>query len=94
LDRSQRTEKYSSADFVAHAGIPTYIDGRHAIAHNKIMIVDGNEVLTGSFNFTKAVEEHNAKNLLVFQDASLAVKYTENWRNHSEHSEAYEGGVK
>jgi hypothetical protein len=25
LDRSQRTEKSSSADFVAHAGIPTYI---------------------------------------------------------------------
>src|SRR5450755_3995742 len=26
LDKSQRTEKYSSADFVQHAGIPTYID--------------------------------------------------------------------
>ena len=33
LDRSQRTEKYLSADFVAHAGIPTYIDAAHAIAH-------------------------------------------------------------
>jgi hypothetical protein len=31
LDNSQRTEKYSSADFVADAGIPTYIDARHAI---------------------------------------------------------------
>lgn len=26
LDKSQRTEKYSSADFVAHAGIPVQID--------------------------------------------------------------------
>lgn len=24
--------------FVAHAGIPTYIDEKHAIAHNKIMM--------------------------------------------------------
>ena len=26
LERSQRTEKYSSADFVAHEGIPTFIE--------------------------------------------------------------------
>src|SRR6266581_8976867 len=26
LDKSQRTEKYSSADFLGNAGVPTYID--------------------------------------------------------------------
>ena len=30
LDRSQRSERYSSADFVTHAGIPTFIDDKHA----------------------------------------------------------------
>jgi hypothetical protein len=30
LDKSQKREKYTSADFVAHAGIPTYIDSAHA----------------------------------------------------------------
>ena len=34
LDKSQRGEKYSSADFVIHAGIPTLIDAKHSIAHN------------------------------------------------------------
>ncbi len=53
LDKSQRTEQYSSADFVLHAGIPTYIDDKHAIAHNKIMLIDGRTIITGSFNFTK-----------------------------------------
>lgn len=91
LDKSQRTEKYSSADFVAHAGIPTSIDAKHAIAHNKIMIIDGRTVLTGSFNFTKAAEEHNAENLLVIQDAALAAKYDANWHAHEGHSEAYGG---
>jgi len=33
LDKSQRNEKYTSADFVAHAEILTYIDSAHAIAH-------------------------------------------------------------
>ncbi len=91
LDKSQRSERYSSADFVAHAQIPTFNDAKHAIAHNKIMIIDGGTLLTGSFNFTKAAEEHNAENLLVIHDAGLAAQYAENWKHHLEHSEPYAG---
>ena len=91
LDKSQRSEKYSSADFVAHEGIPTFIDAVHAIAHNKVIIVDGEVVLTGSFNFTKAAEEKNAENLLVIHDKALAAKYRENWEDHRRHSEEYAG---
>jgi len=36
--------------------MPVKIDVIHAIAHNKIMIIDGETVITGSFNFTKAAE--------------------------------------
>lgn len=89
LDKSQRTANYSSADFVARAGIPTFIDAKHAIAHNKVMVIDGVTVLTGSFNFSKAAEESNAENLLVINDPTLAAKYTANWKAHLEHSEAY-----
>lgn len=91
LDRSQRTEKYSSADFILHQGIPTSIDDQHAIAHNKVMVIDGTTVITGSFNFTRAAEEHNAENLLVLQDASLADQYAGNWRIHARHSSPYAG---
>jgi phosphatidylserine/phosphatidylglycerophosphate/cardiolipin synthase-like enzyme len=90
LDHSQRTEKYSEADFLKNSGIPTLIDAQHAIAHNKIMIIDGYVVLTGSFNFTKAAEEHNAENLLVINDPVLAKRYIENWHAHEQHSEPYE----
>jgi len=91
LDRSQRKEKYSSADFTAHAGIPTYIDAAHAIAHNKVMIIDKSALITGSFNFTKAAEEKNAENLLVLRSKELARGYIENWERHKEHSERYAG---
>ena len=91
LDKSQRTEHYSEADFLLHAGIPTWIDDKHAIAHNKIMIIDGSTVLTGSFNFTKAAEVNNAENLLVIQDINLAYTYTTNWQAHVSHSEPYTG---
>ena len=92
LDRSQRGERYTSATFVANAGIPTYIDAKHAIAHNKIMIIDGATLITGSFNFTKATEEKNAENLLVIKDdAELVKKYIANFEEHIGHSERYEG---
>ena len=90
LDHSQRTEKYSEADFLRNNGIPTLIDARHAIAHNKIIIIDGYLVLTGSFNFTRAAEEHNAENLLLINDPLLARQYVENWHAHEQHSEPFE----
>jgi phosphatidylserine/phosphatidylglycerophosphate/cardiolipin synthase-like enzyme len=90
LDKSQRTERYSSATFLLDAGIPTYIDDKHAIAHNKIIIIDQQTVITGSFNFTKAAEMKNAENLLVIHSKELANTYMRNWNNHREHSERYE----
>jgi phosphatidylserine/phosphatidylglycerophosphate/cardiolipin synthase-like enzyme len=89
LDRSQRTEKYSEADFFNHNEVSTLIDARHAIAHNKVMIIDGFLVLTGSFNFTKAAEDKNAENLLIINDTILAKAYADNWHAHEEHSEPY-----
>jgi phosphatidylserine/phosphatidylglycerophosphate/cardiolipin synthase-like enzyme len=93
LDRGNRTAHYSAATFLAHAGIPVWIDAQHAIAHNKIMIIDGNTVLTGSFNFTKAAEQQNVENLLTIRDSALAEQYAANWQKHLEHSEPYEGGA-
>ena len=91
LDKSQKSERYTSATFVSNAGIPTYIDSKHAIAHNKIMIIDKETVITGSFNFTKAAEEKNAENLLIIKDKALAKIYMENWYRHKEHAERYGG---
>jgi len=91
LDKSQRTQKYSSATFLYNSGIPVKIDAQHAIAHNKVMIIDGETVITGSFNFTKAAEENNAENLLVIRDKKLAERYIKNWQEHAQHSEVYVG---
>jgi phosphatidylserine/phosphatidylglycerophosphate/cardiolipin synthase-like enzyme len=91
LDKSQRTEKYSSADFLANQGVPTLIDAAHAIAHNKVMIIDSETVITGSFNFTKAAQEKNAENVLIIPDKPLAAQYIQNWEAHRPHSQLYVG---
>jgi phosphatidylserine/phosphatidylglycerophosphate/cardiolipin synthase-like enzyme len=90
LDKSNVKDRYSAADFVAHAGIPTYIDAKHNIAHNKIMILDGKTILTGSFNYSKNAEAENAENLLVIKDETLAKIYTANWLLHYKHSAIYQ----
>ncbi|MGE0093756.1 MAG: phospholipase D family protein [Alphaproteobacteria bacterium] len=89
LDKSQRTERYSSARFLVNAGISTWIDDKVAIAHNKVMIVDDTIVITGSFNFTKSAQDRNAENLLVLHDAGLASKYKENWEARRDKSVRY-----
>ena len=89
LDKSQRKATYTGATFLRNEGIPVYIDVAHAIAHNKVMVVDGQTVVTGSFNFTKAAEERNAENLLIIKDKGLARLYLENWERHKDHSEEY-----
>ena len=86
LDKSQRTGKYSSSTFLMNARIPTYIDAEHAIAHNKIILIDRSVVITGSFNFTRAAEEKNAENLLIIRSAELVKPYLDNWQYHRNHS--------
>ncbi len=78
-----------AADTLAIAKVPTYVDRAHAIAHNKILIIDGERVITGSFNFTRSAQDRNAENLLVLHDRKLAGQYITNWHEHAGHSEIY-----
>lgn len=80
LDKSQlATKRYSSAVFFAHAKIPVWIDDDVSIAHNKVMIIDHERVITGSFNFTRAAQYKNAENVLIIRDAGLVQRYVHNF---------------
>ena len=71
-------------------GIPTYIDSVHAGTHDKVMIIDQETVITGSFNFSKSAETQNSENVLIIRSSELAGLYRENWMKHREHSEKQE----
>ena len=90
VDRSQAAGALGAAAGPLHEqGIEVLVDAKHAIAHNKVMIVDDEVVITGSYNFTKQAEIGNAENLLIIRDAALALKYAENWHGHAAHSEKF-----
>ncbi len=90
IDRKALQEQPKEAEHLAHAGVPVWIDGQHPIAHNKVMILDGDTVITGSFNFTRQAETSNAENLVVMHKSlALGEEYSNNWRQHLGHSEPY-----
>jgi phosphatidylserine/phosphatidylglycerophosphate/cardiolipin synthase-like enzyme len=86
LDKSDVTgTKTELADFES-AHVPTLIDSKHAIAHNKVMIFDMKIVETGSFNYTKAAEHSNAENCIFLPSPATAAVYFANWQAHEAHS--------
>ena len=90
LDKSQYTEKYSSATFLKNAGIPIVIDNDPAIAHNKVMVFDQESVFTGSFNFSKSAQERNAENgIVIAGDQNVVKAFTDNFSKRFRASTQY-----
>lgn len=93
VDRSQRREATSGDQYCCAyklaAAVPTQLDAKHPIQHNKVIVIDRRTVITGSFNFSNAAEKANAENMLVLRSPKLAGKYLANWQLHSSHSEAF-----
>ncbi len=59
------------------AGIQVRGDERQPLMHNKFVVIDGEEVWTGSMNLTVNGAYRNNNNLLRIQSAWLAEQYTE-----------------
>ena len=85
IDKSELTN-YSRAWSLLKADIPVWLDNNVRIAHNKVMIFDGNAILTGSYNFTYSAEYKNAENSLYIYDAGLAKFYLTNWQRRKKQS--------
>lgn len=89
LDQSQLTAVGSKLSDVALAGIPVWIDKKHAIAHNKTMIVDVEYFETGSFNYTASAENSNGENAMICKSVQGASVYLADWERHRAHSVRY-----
>ncbi len=56
-----------------------FVDKIEGIAHNKVIIIDDEIVITGSYNFSYAAENKNAENLLILKSRKLNKIYKENF---------------
>ena len=91
LDHSNEKEEHTEMAFLIEQGLAPTIDPVHAIAHNKVMVIDHRTLVTGSFNFTNQAENENAENLLVLKHhPALVAAYRANFAAHKAHARAPE----
>lgn len=64
--------KYSEYGKMKQAGLDVLQDGNPYVMHHKVIIIDGREVIFGSFNFTDNADKDNDENLLIIDDPTLA----------------------
>lgn len=73
IDRERSTGNYNAAQFFANSGVSTKVSNpRYKIFHHKFMVVDGQTLQTGSFNYTSAAARGNAENVIVLLNAPSA----------------------
>jgi phospholipase D-like protein len=56
-------------------GIAVQTDGNPYTMHDKVIILDGQTVITGSFNFTQSADKYNDENVIILHDRALAALY-------------------
>ncbi len=89
FDKSNEAELRSDMPRCLEKGMKVFVDAEHAIAHNKLMIIDGKTVITGSYNFTRQAEDANAENMLIIRhNPQVVEKYLQYYENHKVHSRA------
>ncbi len=62
-------------DTLQHAGIDVRLDGNPRLMHHKVIIIDGQIVITGSYNFSNNAEHNNDENTLIIHNQDIATQY-------------------
>lgn len=58
------------------AGVDVRLDNNRGNMHHKVMVIDGQTVITGSYNFSRSAEERNDENLVIVRDRSTAEAFS------------------
>lgn len=71
---------YSELTKLYCAGVPAFQDGNPGVLHNKMIIIDNQTVITGSFNFSANAANSNDENLVIIRNADIATLYLQEWQ--------------
>ncbi|MCU0519136.1 MAG: phospholipase D-like domain-containing protein [Anaerolineae bacterium] len=76
-----RNTEDPGSDFSAFvgAGVPVLKDGNPYLMHHKVIIVDGDIVITGSYNFSASAANANDENVLILRSPDVAAAYEQEY---------------
>lgn len=66
---------YSQRDRLRSGGVTVHTDANPYIMHHKVIIIDDQTVILGSYNFTGNAEDNNDENILIVHDPEVAAAY-------------------
>ena len=67
FEKRQVDGRYSEYNAMKKAGLPVVQDRNSRAMHHKVIVIDAETVITGSYNFSKNAEERNSENLLIIK---------------------------
>lgn len=77
----------SEFDLFRRAGMDIRLDGNPGLMHEKLVVIDGEIVALGSYNFTRAADERNDENILIIHDPRLASFFEVEFRDIFDNSQ-------
>lgn len=76
MDKSQtRSNQGGEYDSLLRAGLDVHQDIIDGLMHHKVIIIDKEIVITGSYNFSRSAEERNDENILVIHNTDIANEF-------------------
>lgn len=67
-------------DKLRAAGLDVNLDGNPRLMHHKVIIIDQETVITGSYNFSNNAEHNNDENTLIIHNPDIAAEYIEEFQ--------------
>lgn len=78
FDSKQAKNEHSQDKKMRKYGALVKLSRNHSgVMHHKVMIIDNETVITGSFNFSKNANENNDENIVIFRSRELAAVFEE-----------------
>jgi phosphatidylserine/phosphatidylglycerophosphate/cardiolipin synthase-like enzyme len=81
MDEDQaKTNKGAEYDAFRTAGLNVRLDGEQGLMHNKVIVIDGETVVTGSYNLTASADKSNDENVIVLINTDIAAQYLQEFK--------------
>lgn len=81
FDYGQANSKFSRSSYLRGCGIKIAMSpNRSGKMHHKVIIIDDETVITGSYNYSKNAEVSNDENILIMKNAKIASRYVKEFK--------------
>lgn len=83
VEANHAQQRYSKHEILRNYGVPVKVENWPGKMHAKLAVIDDENIIVGSTNWTKAGFEYNDENLLIFRNNPEAAQFLRNEFNLS-----------